>query len=90
MDIYSAGTNEKICHQLGTNPISSELVEWADQVIVMEEKHRLYIQKNFDSVDYNQIKVLDIPDHYVYYQKELIDILKQKAKPILDRLQQYQ
>ena len=86
LDIASAGTNKKICHQLGTQHLTSELMERADQVIVMEEKHRKYIKKSFHSVDFRSIKVLEVPDRFDYYQKELIDTLRLKVEPILDRL----
>jgi len=79
----SAGTNHKICKQLGTQMITEKILEWADIIIAMEEKHRKFIKVNFSSVDHKKIKVLHIQDRYRYFQKELIEILRQKMNPKL-------
>ncbi|HLV40718.1 MAG TPA: hypothetical protein VKY37_00435 [Brumimicrobium sp.] len=74
----SAGTNLKICQKEGTNPLSEELIDWADLIFVMEKRHKQAIssftKEKFDS----KVKVLNIPDRYKYYQKELIEILEEK------------
>jgi predicted protein tyrosine phosphatase len=75
----SAGTNLKICHQLGTNPMTEELAIWADEIIVMEKKHRDLINTHTAGNYAKKIRVLHIPDHYKYYQKELIELLKEKV-----------
>ncbi|MFD2824449.1 phosphotyrosine protein phosphatase [Lacinutrix iliipiscaria] len=79
----SAGTNHKICNKEGTQPLTMELMNWADLVIVMEEKHRKLIVENGGSEFGKKIKVLSIPDKFKYYQKELIDLLEQKVKPLM-------
>jgi predicted protein tyrosine phosphatase len=81
----SAGTNLKLCHQLGTTAITEEHLKWADIIIAMEEKHRTFIKNNFPKVDYNSIEVLHLTDRYVYYQQELIEILKEKVLPIINQ-----
>ena len=43
----SAGTNFKLCHQLGTNPINEELMNKADEIFVMETKHKKFILSEF-------------------------------------------
>ena len=43
----SAGTNKKICDQLGTNFIDKEQLDWADKIFVMEQKHLNNIQDSF-------------------------------------------
>lgn len=58
-------------------------MNWADLVLVMEEKHRKLIVKNGGSEFGRKIKVLSIPDRFKYYQKELIVLLEQKARPII-------
>jgi len=76
----SAGTNLKICHQLGTNPMTEELAEWADEIIVMEKKHKDFINR-LSSQNYSKkIRVLNIPDYFKYYQKELVEILTEKVQ----------
>jgi len=83
LNFNSAGTNFKICQQLGTQSLTLELLEWADLVIAMEEKHRKFINNSFASSYHHKITVLNIPDKYTYYQKELIDLLMQKSGSLI-------
>jgi predicted protein tyrosine phosphatase len=76
----SAGTNLKMCEKEGTNPLTEELLEWADWILVMEEKHRQFINQFATNKYGKKIKVLKIRDIYKYYQKELIEILEDKAE----------
>ena len=78
LNFKSSGTNLKLCHQLGTNPISEEDIEWADTIYVMEEKHKKFIISFAVEKSIKKIKVLSIPDKYKYYQKELIELLISK------------
>ena len=80
----SAGTNHKICNKEGTNPLTEDLIEWADLIFVMENKHRDLVIKNTTSKVSNKIVVLHIKDVYKYYQKELISLLKEKVTPYLN------
>ncbi|MBW1297897.1 phosphotyrosine protein phosphatase [Aquimarina litoralis] len=82
----SAGTNHKICHNEGTQPLTYELMKWADLVMVMEERHRKLIIENGGSKFGKKINVLAIPDRFKYFQKELIDLLEQKARPLIMNL----
>lgn len=79
----SAGTNRKICNKKGIQPLTTELMIWADIVIVMEERHRKLIIQNGGSEFRKKINVLSIPDRFKYYQKELIVLLEQKAVPLI-------
>lgn len=74
----SAGTNKKICDELGTNYIMKEQLEWADKVFVMEQKHVNTISKTFGNKYFDKITVLNIKDIYTYGSRELIAILKSK------------
>ena len=73
----SAGTNQKICFQLGTEFLSFEHLEWADVIFVMESKHKKFAEKLMKVK--KRIQVLDIKDRYTYFQQELIDILEEKV-----------
>ncbi|NVK62954.1 MAG: phosphotyrosine protein phosphatase [Flavobacteriales bacterium] len=75
----SAGTNLKICQKEGTNPMTEELADWADEIIVMEQKHANLINQHTDRNYARKIRILHIPDHYKYYQKELIELLEEKV-----------
>ena len=78
----SAGTNHVICQKEGTNPLTEQLLEWADVVFVMEKKHLEIIKQNISKSTENKhiqkIKVLRIADRYKYYQPELLEILEEK------------
>ncbi|WP_459209931.1 arsenate reductase/protein-tyrosine-phosphatase family protein [Aquimarina rhabdastrellae] len=80
----SAGTNLKICHKEGTNPLTEELVKWADLILVMEKRHKKLINSQTKEKYDFKIKVLNIPDRFKYYQKELIQLLEEKVIPYLE------
>jgi predicted protein tyrosine phosphatase len=80
-EFQSAGTNHKICKQKGTTPLDQDLMDWADVVYVMENKHKEQIQKHVGSLYNEKITVLNIPDDFKYYQKELIALLEEKFFP---------
>ncbi len=44
----------------------------------MENKHKELINHNSSKSYHHKVTVLEIPDKYKYYQKELIDILESK------------
>lgn len=79
LSFNSAGTNIKTCQKEGTNPLDIDMLEWADLVLVMENKHREIINKKTESKYSKKIFVLEIEDIYKYYQKELIEILEIRA-----------
>ncbi len=78
-EFRSAGTNFKICFQEGTVPVSEELLAWADAIQVMEKRHKDFILKTFGSSHKSKISILQIPDRYKYYQKELLDLLAERC-----------
>ncbi|MBF0121645.1 MAG: phosphotyrosine protein phosphatase [Desulfobacterales bacterium] len=74
IEAMSAGTNHD-----AENPVSLDLIEWADCVLVMEKKHKNKLIKRFKSAfKTKKLVVLDIPDKYEYMEPELISILKAK------------
>ena len=79
LSFQSAGTNLKICQKEGTNPITEEVLVWADIIIVMENNHSNLIKEFTSNKLTNKIVILSIEDKYNYFQKELIDILIVKA-----------
>jgi predicted protein tyrosine phosphatase len=58
-------------------PLSMELVDWADQVLVMEEVHRDAVLELSPRAA-GKVVVLGIPDIYPRDDPELIQILKAK------------
>ncbi|HNV82791.1 MAG TPA: low molecular weight protein tyrosine phosphatase family protein [Arenimonas sp.] len=79
LDVLSAGTNHD-----AVTPLSSELVEWADKIFVMENMHREKLQKRFrSSLKGKKIICLGIPDNFSYMDPELVAILKKKLPQFL-------
>ena len=75
----SAGTNAN-----APTPVSGDLIEWADVVLVMEESHRSKIAKKYnDLLKGKRLVCLDIPDNYEYMQPELVQLLKTKVPKYL-------
>ncbi|WP_191859552.1 phosphotyrosine protein phosphatase [Hanstruepera ponticola] len=79
MHFDSAGTNKRVCEQLGTTYVSQAQLDWADRVLVMEEKHRKALVSVFGSGCYGKIMVLGIKDVYTYYDRDLIGVLEERV-----------
>ena len=61
-------------------PLSSEQIEWATIIFVMEKKHRTLLSTRFKRyLNGKRIVCLDIPDDYDYMQPELVTVLESKA-----------
>ncbi|HWU01359.1 MAG TPA: low molecular weight protein tyrosine phosphatase family protein [Novosphingobium sp.] len=72
LEVSSAGTNHD-----AENPLTAELVSWADIIVVMEKQHRAKLQRRFRAALRGQrIICLDIPDDYAFMQQELVALLK--------------
>lgn len=60
--------------------ISTEDVEWAEYIFVMEQGHKKKLKQKFKEYIKNQhVICLGIPDDYEYMDEELISILKNKV-----------
>lgn len=72
LHVRSAGTEHSAQIRL-----TAKLIEWAEVIFVMENKHKTRIQKSFRAALQDQeVVVLDIPDIYPYMDEELIQILE--------------
>ena len=62
-------------------PLTAELLEWADVVFVMEDWQRKVIGEKFPK-QYLKKKIinLDIPDMYYFMNEELVKVLKEKVQ----------
>ena len=70
-----AGTNED-CE----TPVSGDLIEWADTILVMEKSHRNKVSKKFrEPLKGKKLAVLDIPDIYEYMDPMLVTLLKNRV-----------
>ena len=74
IETASAGTSPD-----AENPISLDLIEWADIIYVMERVHRQRLNAKFHkALKSKKLTVLNIPDNYEYMDPALISILKTK------------
>lgn len=79
IEAASAGTNRG-----ADNPLSAELVGWADVIFVMEKQHQRKLSSNFQAqLRGKWVVFLDIPDDYEFMQRELVELLETKAQRYL-------
>lgn len=79
VEAIGAGTNFD-----AETPVSGDLIEWADIILVMEKMHRNKVSKKFkELLKEKRLVVLDIPDNYEYMQPELIQLLKTKVSKVV-------
>jgi predicted protein tyrosine phosphatase len=76
IEAISAGTNND-----AEQPLTGDLIDWADVVIAMERAHRNRINSKFRAqMKGKQLVVLGIPDEYEYMQPELVNLLKVRLR----------
>lgn len=69
-----------------TVPLSSEQIEWADVIFVMEKAHRNKMSRRFRSaLNRKRVVCLDIPDDYEFMDPSLVRILETKVGRFLPR-----
>lgn len=79
LETASAGTNRG-----ADNPLSAELVDWADIIFVMEKQHQRKLSDNFKAqLRGKRLVCLGIPDDYAFMQPELVEILEAKVAKYL-------
>ena len=79
IEVASAGLNND-----ADNPVTPELVEWAELIFVMEKTHRNRLLKKFKtSLKGQRIVCLDIPDNYEFMDPSLIKLLQAKVPRFL-------
>jgi len=67
-------------------PLSSEQVEWADIIFVMEKTHRTKLNRKFrSSLNGKRIICLDIPDDYEFMDPVLVRMLESRVGRFLPR-----
>lgn len=79
IEVDSAGTNHD-----AIDPITPELLRWADLTIVMEPTHREKLQKRFRaSLNGKRVICLGIRDDYAFMDPALIQLLNTKVPALL-------
>jgi len=66
------------------NPVTPELIAWADVILVMEPAYRVKLAKKFPAaLRGKRVTCLDIPDDYAYMNPDLVRLLwKRVARAI--------
>jgi predicted protein tyrosine phosphatase len=73
LEARSAGVSSRSPHQISDNDL-----DWADLVLVMEQKHKSRILRTFrHRLNSPKIVSLDIPDEYARMDQSLIDLIRQ-------------
>lgn len=61
--------------------LSTEVIQWADVILVMEKSHRYKLSKKFQPwLKNKRIICLDIPDLYDYMEPTLVELLKTRVR----------
>ena len=75
VEAIGAGTNKD-----SENPITGDLIRWADVILVMEKTHRSKISKKYRAqLSGKRLCVLEIPDNFEYMDPRLVQLLKAKV-----------
>ena len=80
---------ELACLSAGLNhdaeqPLTAELVAWADLIFVMERTHKAKLLARFnEQLREQRVVCLDIPDRYRYMDDTLVRLLKARVQPHL-------
>lgn len=68
----SAGTSPK-----ARTTVNASMIRWADQILVMEHKHRDRLQARFSALlKHKMVQILDVPDNYKYMDPELVALFE--------------
>ncbi len=75
VEAISAGTNAD-CE----TPVSGDLIEWADAILVMEQSHRNKVARKFrPMLKDKKLAVLAIPDDFDFMDPVLVRILRKRV-----------
>ena len=82
IETASAGLNRG-----AQNPVTPELLDWADLIFVMERAHRSKLSSRFRaSLRNKRIICLEVPDEFQYMAPELVQLLQAKVPQHLPSL----
>ena len=81
IEVASAGLNND-----AENPISPELLRWADLIFVMERAHRTRLSKKFRAhLGGKRVVCLEIPDDFAFMDPALVSLLQARVPKFLPR-----
>ncbi len=77
IEALSAGTRPD-----AETPVASDLIDWAEVILVMEAAHRQQLSRRFpEQLRGKRLVVLSISDDYIFMDSQLITVLKAKVPP---------
>ena len=82
-EIFKKKYETKSAGLFNAYPLTSEQLDWADKIIVMEEFQKEEVMKRFPKVK-KEITSLNISDFYFYREPSLMRLLESKMKKILE------
>lgn len=81
IEVTSAGLNDG-----AANPVTPELLKWADTIFVMEGEHRTRLNHKFKPhLNKQRVICLGIPDKFRFMDPELVTLLKHTVPRHLGR-----
>ena len=81
VETASAGVNRD-----ADNPVTPELLQWAELILVMESRHRRKLAEKFRRhLGNTPIHSLNISDDYAFMEPALVHVLQQRVPPYLSR-----
>lgn len=81
INIRSAGVSMKSKRRIGKKDI-----EWANCILVMENKYKVRIVDDYKEIIKPKIFVLDVSDDYGYMDAELCEVLRIKINNVISSL----
>ena len=63
---------------LTENPVTKDLIDWADLIICMELEHKAALFEQFDEARQKDVEVLNVGNDYLRYDPELEKILRER------------
>lgn len=66
------------------HPVTEEMIEWADIVLVAHEKHKQELARRFPHHQHKPVISLDIPEEYTYMQPQLVEHIHRRMEALRD------
>ena len=70
---------------LTENPVTQELIDWADLIICMEQEHKISLFEKFKDARKKDIEVLNVNNDYLRFDPELERVLREKLDWIINK-----
>ncbi len=83
-ELFRDKFNTRSAGLYNAKPVTEKELDWADTIVVMEDKQRTEISKRFPNI-YIKKKILslNIPDMYTHNAPELINMLRLEMNKVL-------